>query len=59
MKNTIVKIAYASKEAKIGQFEIVIPNLVIDCRLSDPVVPAKAGIQALPINIMQKSFGDF
>ena len=52
MKNTIVKMAYAGKEAKIGQFEIVIPNLVIDCRLSDPVIPAKAGIQALLINIM-------
>jgi hypothetical protein len=46
--------AYASREAKIGQFEIVIPNLVIDCRLSDLVIPAKAGIQALPINIYVK-----
>jgi len=35
------------------------PILFIDCRLPDLVIPAKAGIQALPVSIMYNFFGNF
>ena len=38
---------------------ILIPILFPNCRLPDPVIPAKAGIQALPASIMFNSFGNF
>ena len=45
----------------------IIPILFIDCRLAathrgellDSVIPAKAGIQALPVSIMYNFFGNF
>ena len=37
----------------------IIPILAIDCRLYGPVIPAKAGIQALPVSIVHDSFGNF
>jgi len=49
---------YTDIWSKWPQWRTLIPILFSNCRLPEPVIPAKAGIQAFPVSTMSDSIGN-